>query len=187
MPPRAVIGGMLLVAATTAASADPVGATDPSPRRPSPIIALSLSLGVTAAGASLILAGRESETFDSEIFVVGGGAMLVGPSIGRWYAGIRSGRGLAARGVATAIMLVAIVASEEAGCDEEHGDGCPDGPADGGWEPVFYAGAALWVGSSLYDIVRAPLDAREYNRAHSFAVAPTIVPGGAGLTVGGSF
>jgi hypothetical protein len=44
-------------------------------------IAVSLSLGVTAAGVGLLVAG------DDGLKLMGLTAMFVGPSAGRWYAG----------------------------------------------------------------------------------------------------
>ncbi len=184
MRTRAVIPG-LFVLALLSAEARGQSPGEAPPTRRSRAIALLLSLGATAAGAAVTTVAYA--TGSEELSVVGFGGLLVGPSVGRWYAGNKTGIGLAARGVAGAVMLVAMVASDEEGCDDDHGEDCPDRPADGGWKPVFYSGAALWVGSSLYDIVRAPLDAGEFNRAHELAVVPTAVPGGAGLALSGSF
>ena len=47
--------------------------------------------------------------------------------------------------------------------------------------------STLWFGSTIYDLVMAPLDAREHNREHGLAVAPTVLPGGTGLALSGRF
>lgn len=185
----AIAAGLLGIAlAAGAARAEPIGTPDPEPGPRSPAIALSLSAGITGAGAALVFAGSSSEV-GQEAFFLGAGTMLVGPSIGRWYAGSSSGVGVVARGTGALVMLTALMNGPDVGCDEEHEVSCDDGVLDGGWDPLFYTGAALWVGSTIYDIVRAPLDARDFNRAHEVTVAPVVVQGARvpGLAVSGRF
>lgn len=71
---RIILG--LLASSALAAHAHADGAEDKSP-----LLAVSLSIGVTAAGASALFVDHAG------VRVTGVFAMLLGPSVGRWYAG----------------------------------------------------------------------------------------------------
>ena len=188
---RSALAGVLLFALAAEARAEPPGLTPPA--RKSPANALLTSLGVTAAGAVVIAAGSSAES--GELAVAGGLAMFIGPSVGRWYAGAREGTliGLGARVAALGVALHALNEDTQPvdSCDPELDDctahDAKEAEQDRKVRRLYIAAAALWIGSTAWDIVRAPLDAREHNRAHGFAVAPTLMGDGAGLVLGGSF
>jgi hypothetical protein len=51
----------------------------------------------------------------------------------------------------------------------------------------LFSGLAIWTAATVYDVVMAPLDAREFNREHEVTVVPTVTPAGAGFALGGRF
>ena len=186
------MAGILLFSLAAEARAQPPG-TKPPPRK-SPASAFLTSLGVTAGGGAAIAVAASTES--GELAVAGGVAMFVGPSVGRWYAGARAGTviGLAARAVALGLALEGLHEDAQPvdSCDDDLDD-CTAHDAiearqDRKARNLYISAAVLWAGSSVWDIVRAPLDARDFNREHAVTVAPTVMPGagsgGAALTPG---
>jgi hypothetical protein len=197
-----VVPGVLMLlssfAAGGAARAQPPGKTRPAParrdtppQRKSPALALGLGVGFTATGAILMAVDAAG---DPDLAPVGFLAMYVGPSIGRWYGGGSAAIGLIARAAGVAVVLSGIDDRPPDTCipEPELGEDCSgeneaQDDYDRRWRNRFIIGGALWFGSTLYDFIMAPLDAREHNRERGLAIAPTVVPGGAGLALGGSF
>jgi hypothetical protein len=102
------------------------------------------------------------------------GALLLGPSLGHFYAG-RPGRALTGIGLRT-LALAAVTAGVAATWNNE---------SDAG-DAAAYAGLALGGAVVLWDIVRAPHSAKVRNeqRRRSAAVAPVLSPDGSGIRVG---
>lgn len=150
----------------------------------SPEVAVGLSVGVTAAGAVTFLAAD-----DDALELVGLGALYFGPSTGHWYAGRIGGIGLATRGAAglAAMYGLGLVLASE--CDDIDGD-CAGahGHGDAG-AALMIGGAALWVGSSIYDVVAAKRAIDDWNVRHAITVVPTALgPQRApGLVLSGEF
>jgi hypothetical protein len=134
----------------------------PTENEKSRAIAVSLSLGVTAAGVGLLVAG------DDGLKLVGLTAMFVGPSAGRWYAGDSSLIGYRALGVGIAVL--GVLAIVNTGCEDEIDVDCSDAYRPG--ELLMLAGAGVWVGSSVADIVLADRSARRFNERHAISIAP---------------
>jgi hypothetical protein len=147
-----------------------------------PLVALGLSLGLSAAGGAMVAGGEDYAA-------LGVLTMYFGPSIGRWYGGGSAAIGLLGR-TAGALFVVAAIEEDypiDDDCfpDEEdctaHDQAVAD--QDRRVKRLLYTAAALWVGSTIYDCVRAPLDARDFNREHAVKVAPTVMPAGNGALV----
>jgi hypothetical protein len=194
--PGLALCGFLSVAGP--ARAEPPGTSVPEPapkeaRRPrkSPPIALGVSLGVMGLGAGMLALGVAADS--DAVATAGAAAAFVGPTVGRLYAGKLALGGLLVRTIGVGVIIHGAherVTPDK--CVPEEGIDCTradkaaaDRERRG--NRIMYAGAALLVGATLWDIVWAPLDAREFNRAHALAIAPTLMPGGAGLALGGSF
>lgn len=193
----AVLVVAAVLAAPLAAAAQP-GLTDPvAPPPPvdesgdkSPGLALGLSLLGTTAGYATLFAAADSES--DGLWLLGFGGIVVGPSLGHFYAG-ELGRGvnhsLVRVGAAGVIFAGALVTFADCwGGDEE--DSCSGaGPA------IMVGGAVLGIGSSLYSIVDSPAAARRHNEArrkHRLVVAPAPVVGpdrstGYGVALGAQF
>jgi hypothetical protein len=169
----ALVGGLILV--FSLATVDAARAQeDDSPPRKSPGLALALSLGITALGT----AGVAIEVADGpEIGFPGLVVAYIGPSVGRWYGGGSAAIGLLGRTAGLALVTAAVIKDQED----------PEGPLDAEEKRFLYSGLAIWTAATVYDVVMAPLDAREHNRAHELAVGPMLTPGGAGVVLGGSF
>ena len=140
-----------------------------------------MSLGFTLGG--VVLASTTSGTGGAG--ALGGLALLyLGPSTGRWYAGESGGTTLALRavgGLAMVAGLVEILQQEDGGdcldltqaqCNAADAQSRRDGDIGAG---LLLGGAALWIGTSAYDIVMAGRDADTFNRRHAMMhVAPML-------------
>jgi len=149
----------------------------------SPAVALGVSLGFTLTGAGLAFSWAAHR--NDGVSALGGVLMFVGPSTGRWYAGESSLSGLGVRALA-AITTVGIFLTlfAERSCDIDTPN-CDDTVE----RVVLGSGGAVWAASSVYDIVRAPRAARDYN-ARNLTVVPMIqtpAGGATGLVLGGHF
>lgn len=148
----------------------PVDQKDPS-------IAVLLSLGVPVAGA-ITLGASDTDTGR----LIGFGAIYFGPSTGQWYAGQLGGLGLGLRAVGAVSMVYGLVKvlDSEYDCDFDYDGSCEaayqehrhDGQIGG---VLMIAGAGLWVGSSIYDIVLAKRAAESWNARHSVTLTPGLV------------
>ena len=146
---------------------------------------------------AIVAANQHSS--DPSPVVLGAAVAYVGPSIGRWYGGGSAAIGLVGRAVGGAFLIAA--ASErpiDPNCDPGSEDCTGQNEAIAKQERrermLLVTGAVLWIGASVYDFVMAPLDAREFNRAHAVTVAPTVMRGGGhgaalvpGLALSGRF
>lgn len=187
------VAALLLVLAPSTASAQP-GRTPPAdlPDEKSPAIALGLSLLGTGAGIAALVAASEMED-GAPLGVAGIGALVVGPSLGHFYAG-ESDRGIrhaAVRLGAVAAMGTGLLLFFSSPCAFGSENECPETREDVGIG-IFLAGAAVGVGSTIYSIVDAPFAARRTNRkASSTMLLPSPIVGpdrstGLGLSLTGS-
>jgi hypothetical protein len=180
--------GLVLVGAVAGqARAYPFETTTPPPgsEPKSPGKALAWSAGLTVLGSAALIGGLATDQEAAGVFI-GTPLLVFGPAIGRGYAGGPVFPGLLIRGVSGAVAVF-VLKENLLQCTDECGPGEDALYLEGDAKIVFYSAAAVMFASAVYDSVRAPLEARDFNRAHGFAVAPTAVPGGAGVAVGGSF
>ncbi len=159
---------LIVVVLSTPALAQAPGETAvqplPSPTQPadekSPVTAVLLSTGVTTAGLLARVGG--SENHNGALVLAGVGAVFLGPSTGRWYAGSTGigSLGLRALGGATALIgfAGALGAAEcEGPCTNTHGDA---------YAYMFFGGLGLFAGTTIYDVIMASRDASEWNSSH---------------------
>ena len=142
----------------------------------SPTTAVLLSLGVTTAGY-ITLGAADS----SAMKWVGVAGIFFGPSTGQWYAGELGGLGMGARalGIVSAGYGFAKMLDSETDCFPED-PGCADERARakasgrvGGL--FFFAGASLWVGSTIADVIFAKRAADHYNARHALNLSPIVL------------
>ena len=153
-------------------AAAPVRIGDPK----SPDTALGLSLGTTAAGLGLMIAGSKID--NGALGGLGAVMFLIGPTTGHTYAGDTFNGGL---GIRSAGLLSSVLGLAMAFCF----DGCNQSTQRSVGAVMFYGGALLYIGGSLYEIGTAPSAAHRYNREHG--LDSTVVPTGNGLAVVGTF
>jgi len=141
-------------------------------------VALGLSLGVTAAGLGLIVAGANWN--EPTIATTGTIVFLVGPTTGHIYGGHTLNGGLGARaiGAVTALAGFSVLLSCFATCDNQ------DGKVDVAGA-LLIGGGLVYAGGGIYEIATAPEAAHRYNRQHGFEA--TVVPTGNGIALAGRF
>jgi len=180
-------GALLLLARPALAQED----DPPAPKRAD--IALGLSLAGTAAGlAALFAASTDGPADKTPIVVAGIGLLVVGPSLGHFYAGEpdRALRHVAVRAGALAVMGAGLLVAWSSPCafGPENDDDCPN-TRDQVGVGIFAAGAVLGAGSIAYSIFDAPRAADRANDASlMIAPAPIIGPSrstGLGLAISG--
>jgi hypothetical protein len=186
-----VPAAVLAVAAFALPSLAHAGAA-PADEPRSPLVATALAAAPIGLSVALGIAAAETDS-DALGFAATTG-LLVGPSLGHFYAG-EWGRGLFTAGARTAgiglILLGAFAgwgecergASYDDPCHAEGAEEAEDGRV------VMGIGAGVFVAATVYDVVDAPFAARRFNER--FTVAPTLVSGAAGdapgLAISGRF
>jgi len=181
---RLTLALLVLALPAAEAHADRWDGKQPAPSRTSPALALGWSLGTAAIGSAVLFGGLATDRTAAGLGF-GTPILVFGPAIGRGYAHGPMFPGLLIRGV-TGIVALTTIATRSLKCTEE----CAGKDVyylEGEEKAIVYGAAGIFFASVIYDLVRAPLDAREYNGEHGFALLPTAVPGGAGLAIGGSF
>ncbi len=144
-------------------------------RRLSEHLALGLSLGITLASWSAMVADRAMNELPGSLSTLGALGAALGPSVGHWYRGAILTRGMIGRalGVATLVFVMNF------DCD---GDSCDTATN------IFLGGAALFVLGSADDIITAPLRVRAHNRRlQDVTLTPMVTPHAAGLALGARF
>jgi hypothetical protein len=149
--------------------------------------ALAIAVGGTVAsyGMFVLAANVDDHTAANTLVAVGAAGALIAPSAGRWYARSARWRGLGLRlaGAGTAVLAAAAALSE---CGLFSSGHCQ--PTGG--VVLGIAGAGLWVGGTIDDIVMAPRDARRHNeRLRQVTLVPLVRPDdhGLGLAVAARF
>jgi hypothetical protein len=178
----AALLAVAVVAAPALAAAQP-GLSEPRPHPGptvaddsddrSPGLALSLSLLGTAAGYATLIAAGETES--DGLTLLGLGGIVIGPSLGHFYAG-EVGRGITHSlirvGAGGVIMAGAVVMFSDCWGSDEECDGSA-GPA------LMIGGLVLGGASTLYSIIDSPAAASRHNQARRrrFALTPTPLQG----------
>lgn len=138
-----------------------------------PSIAVLLSLGITSAGYVTLFAAH-----NENLQLAGFAATYLGPSTGQWYAGQVGGLGLGLRALGYVSGVYGVAQLLDSECDEED---CSSSDAAGDRGTVFLlAGAGLYVGSSIYDIVLARRAADSWNARHSVNLMPSMTSDASG-------
>ena len=158
---------------------------DVPPPKKNPVVASALSIGVTAAmvgtGWAIEKSGTDLGAGDrsgwaASVYVPG---IMLGPSVGHWYAGEVGWRGLAMRGGGVALIAAGV------------GVFIADGGEGPGTKSQVIMGAGLVVigVGAVYDMTTAGDAAERYNARHgrSVVLAPLIQDRGGGLVVAGTF
>jgi hypothetical protein len=182
---------LLAVAVVSAPSLARAGTAHAEEPR-SPLVATALA--AVPIGVSVALGIAAAETDSDALGFAATTGLLVGPSLGHFYAG-EWGRGLlttGARAAGAGLIIVGAFAGWDAcdwnaayddPCHEEAREDHEDGKV------VMGIGAAAFVAATVYDVVDAPFAARRFNQR--VTVAPTLVSGSAGdapgLVVSGRF
>jgi len=168
-----IVAAALIVAAATPALAQP--AHEP-PQEKSEQTAFGLSLAGTAVPLAITIAAVSTD--QDELALAGAAGMLLGPSLGHWYAGRVVTGGLALRAGGTALMFVGALQALGHTLCHGHEDDCGgDGSA------LLIGGAAAFVGGTIYDVATAGRQARRWNEKH-FDLAPMVVRGASGKAPG---
>jgi hypothetical protein len=180
---------LLVVASVSFAHAQAPGATTPMPvaQDKDPATAMALSIGTPLAGTALILASDGNET----VALLGLGAMYFGPSTGQWYAHRVGAIGLVARAAGAVLVVKGFTLADQQGNDCLGLSDAECAAAEKRWDKeerrggaMLLTGAALWIGSTVFDVVMARRATRAWNREHSIAVTPTLVPATGGRAPG---
>jgi hypothetical protein len=184
---RLAVVAVTLLLATGLASAQsfsPPGLTPPSvqlspapaptAQRKDPSTAVLLSLGITTASYVTLFASEGNEN----LVLVGLIGTYLGPSTGQWYSGQIGGLGRGRRAAGVVSMVYGFTQVLESECDYEYDD-CSDSDGDAGGV-LMLAGAGLWVGSTIYDIVLAKRAADSWNTRHNVTLAPSFASDAAG-------
>jgi hypothetical protein len=179
---RPTLALLVVTAVVAEAQAQPPGKTrdKPRPARKSPVVALGWSLGLTVVGSALLFGGIARDDFDGP--TLGIPILVAGPSVGRWYGGGRDYRtfpGLLLRGM-SAFVGVLVFANRPHCTDECTPEEAKNFYVEGETKTVLLTTAGIFFASAIYDLVRAPLDARDSNRAHAITVAPAALSSGQG-------
>jgi len=175
-------GSVLGVGVLAAGSAH---AEPPESDLKSPVIATALSLGGTVAGVGLIVTAIRFEgALHDEVvpmLVSGCGALLLGPSLGHWYAhhGWSTGLTLRLVGAATtafaAMLLVQGLYHPGTGASDDVDLG------------LGAAGGMMFAAGTMLDIAEARGAVRVYNREHAvrqISITPTVAPADGAQRIG---
>lgn len=178
----AALAALVLAATATTAAAQAPGQTpvldDDEPTAPvarpvhekSPELATALSIGTTGLGY-LMMAKADG---NGDVAMTGALLAMFGPSTGQWYAGKVGGAGIGMRAISLGIMIYGVAHMSVADCfDCSIGRDTENEAARG--RDYLIAGAALWVGSTIYDFVQAYRETDHYNQRQRALVMPTVL------------
>lgn len=186
--------------ASSTVLAEPPGLTSPTPMaqptepRTFGQKSETLATGLTLAGivGPMVLFGSalaDIENDDGGATVMTGFLTVGGPAIGHWYSNHVGTYGMIARLVAMGFVgsgysEYATIKGCKAGTVASYF--CGDLSVENARLKAT-VGFAIYTGSWIYDLVTSRREVRRYNAARTFTVAPTLIPGGAGAAVAGTF
>jgi hypothetical protein len=162
-----------------------------------PATATGLSIGVTVGGAAVIALAFTTESYDlrATSFYLGGAAVVVGPSVGHWYAGeIRPTPAASIRVGGIALGFLGLITYAETcalqGLLAERDCALRDQPVV---ETMLAVGAGAFLVGAIYDIATARRAVLRENarrasaRRASWSVAPMVTPITRGVSLARSF
>ncbi len=171
----------VLTLATTTAHADQARDFDPIPEPQqqvveshdkSPELAVGMSIGITIGGYVMM-----AKSSNGGMSALGFGAAFLGPSVGQWYAGKTGGIGIGARAIGMTMMVYGLVQLLSSSQDCFDCGSSPSTVSDDRRAKVYLGtGAALWVGSTIFDFVMAYRETETYNRRQHAQLVPTLIP-----------
>ncbi len=184
----AVLGSLVVCARVASADASPH-----VPEEKSAGVALGLSLGATTAGVAMGALAFAIDDDSAQAMLIGGATIgvLVGPSLGHYYAHEKWSVGAVIRFVSGGVVAAGAVAIVVGATDEVvEGDG--DSKLSVG--NVLLVGGLVGIGvGAVVDIVTAPRAAHRYNEslASNISISPTVLRSAdgpaMGFAVGGRF
>lgn len=152
----------------------PAPAPTPTASAKDPSIAIALSIGFTAAGYVTMLS-----TDNDKLATAGFALTYLGPSTGQWYSGQVGTLGLGLRAAGFVSMVYGFGQLLQSECDDIDGN-CHTSNSDAIGTTFMLAGAGLWVGSSIYDVVLAKRAADDWNHRHGLNLAPMMTADASG-------
>lgn len=139
----------------------------------SPTLATVASVGATVGAIGLAIRSGE----ETGLYLASAG-LLLGPSVGHWYAGDAAVPGLVLRGAGFGLMALTVASAFDCRIDDSHSPSCSAATAG------FVVGFGVMVVGVLYDFGTAGDSARRAN-LRTVKLAPAMVAGphsqGAGL------
>ena len=152
-------------------------------------------LSFLGTGIPLLMAAQLSaSTHGGSEAWIGGmvlGGVILGPSLGQFYAGSHAGGWLGA-GIRTGGLFVTALGlaqfSERLFCSEEEESGCDDGGKAAPY--LIPGGIALFIGGTIYSFVNAGRTVERFNDSQSrlgdFGWSPAFAPGSGGAWKSGA-
>ena len=173
---------------------------DQDATRKNPGTATGLSIFGSLVGAAIFGAGLNSNDNSGGLAIAGTAVMLIGPSLGHFYADDGSAApGITVRSIGSAVLIGGLVSYLSGPppyiCLDSPCDPPPVQPpqSHAGAEATMVIGGAILAVGTIYDIATAGDAARAYNHAHGLDlhVAPMISRtnngNSTGVALGGSF
>lgn len=146
---------------------------------------LSIALSVLGSAVPVLTGLQMSKSGNTANFMVMGG-MLVGPSLGQFYAG-SLGRGMLGTGIRTGGAFMALTGIvyllNDFSCDVADGNVC-DEDKDAAATPLLILGTATYLGGAIYSLLDAGWAVERYNARldskRGFGWSPTLAPASQG-------
>lgn len=141
----------------------------------------SIALSVLGSAVPVLVGLQMSESGNTANYLVMGG-MLVGPSLGQFYAG-SLGRGMLGTGIRTGGAFMALQGTvyllRNSFCDVGDEDECDESEADAA-APLLILGTATYLGGAIYSLLDAGWAVQRYNarldKKRGFGWSPTLSP-----------
>jgi hypothetical protein len=190
----AVVLGLLFASAPRASAQAP-GLTPPSPteivvRDAKSAEAATLLTGLGIGVPALMLTiGVTTDVDEGGMAAMGLTLGWITPAAGHWYARHAGTYGILARLGGMSLVIAGFEEIDDAKkCARgiEVTDGC-DGVSRGVGRGLIGVGAALYVGSLVYDFVSSRREVHEYNRRRRMLLTPVVTADATGLALSGAF
>lgn len=142
---------------------------------------MAIALSVLGTAIPVLVGNRMSGGGDLAGSLMVGG-MVLGPSLGQFYAG-SLGRGMLGTGIRTvgAVMVLqgTVYILDNLFCEEGEGNGCNESEVDAA-TPLLIFGTATYLGGAIYSLLDAAWAVKRYNSRlddkRGFGWSPTLAP-----------
>jgi hypothetical protein len=168
-----------------------LGVASPARAEKNETVSFGLAAGGTAVSSGLavgaILFHGEDDEYNKPLLIAGLASAVVTPSLGHLYSEQWLTVGMGIRGLAGALALWGLSMTNDAPCVVDPNENCPT--TTGGGLTLVSLAAIAFIGGVAYDVRDSRGAAARYNKKHTsgFALAPTAMPHGAGLSLVGAF